>query len=60
MKEQKYFIVLVQDIGEVYEYEFDDLAQAQYLMSIEMLPCSLWECNWKTGSRRQLCSQPAA
>lgn len=60
MKEHVYYIVMVQDIGEVLEYGFDDLAQAQYLMSIEMLPCSLWACNWRTGTREQLCSQPAA
>ncbi len=58
--EQNYYIVMVQDIGEVYEYEFVDLARAEYLMSVERLECSLWECNRKTGLRIQLGQQKAA
>ena len=37
----RYYIVMVQDYGEVYEYEFLDLNKAHYLMSVEQLPCSL-------------------
>ena len=43
------FIVRVQDIGEIYEYGYTTLQAAQYLMSIERLPCSLWVFNQQTG-----------
>ena len=31
----RYYIVEVQDYGEVYEYDFPDLKKAQYLMIFE-------------------------
>ena len=43
------YIVRVQDIGEIYEYGYTTLQAAQYLMSIERLPCSLWVLNQQTG-----------
>lgn len=46
-----YYIVVVQDIGEMLEYEFADLAKAKCLMDVEALPCSLWACYRKTGER---------
>ena len=49
-----YYIVMVQDYGEVYEYEFPDLDKARYLMSVEQLPCSLWECCAHSRQRRML------
>lgn len=56
----RYYIVEVQDYGEVYEYEFPDLKKAQYLMSVEQLPCSLWECNTHSKQRRLLDSKHTA
>ena len=50
----RYYIVMVQDYGEVYEYEFPDLNKARYLMSVEQLPCSLWECCSQSNNRRLL------
>jgi len=58
--EHIYYIVRVHDIGEIYNYEFTDLAKAEYLMSVERLECSLWECNRKTGTRLQLDARKAA
>ena len=58
--EHIYYIVRVHDIGEIYNYEFTDLAKAKYLMSVERLECSLWECNRKTGARLQLDVRKAA
>jgi len=58
--EHIYYIVKVHDIGEILDYEFSDLAKAQYLMSIERLECSLWECNRKTGTRLRLDARKAA
>lgn len=52
----RYYIVMVQDYGEVYEYEFLDLNKAHYLMSVEQLPCSLWECCPHSSNRRLLAS----
>lgn len=56
----RYYIVMVQDYGEVYEYEFPDLDKARYLMSVEQLPCSLWECSSHSSNRRLLDSRNAA
>ena len=53
----RYYIVMVQDYGEVYEYEFPDLDRARYLMSVEQLPCSLWECSPQSSNRRLLDSR---
>lgn len=36
------YIVRVQDIGEVYNYAYHTLEEAQHLMAIENLPYSLW------------------
>lgn len=49
-----YYIVMVQDIGELLEYEYTDYARAVHLMEVEALPCSLWLCNRRTGLRTQL------
>ena len=54
MKEPVYYVVKVHDIGEILNYEFSDLAKAKHLMAVEMLECSLWECNMKTGVRQCL------
>ena len=52
----RYYIVMVQVYGEVYEFEFLDLNKARYLMSVEQLPCSLWECCPHSRNRRLLAS----
>lgn len=52
--DEDYYIVMVQDIGELLEYEYTDYAKAAHLMEAEALPCFLWVCNRKTGMRRQL------
>ena len=52
-----YYIVEVKDYGEVYEYEFPDLKKAQHLMSVEQLPCALWECDLHSQKRRLLDSK---
>ena len=49
-----YYIVMVQDIGELLEYEFSDYAKAAHFMEVEALPCSLWACSYKSGVRIQL------
>lgn len=49
-----YYIVRVHDTGEILEYEFPDLARAERLMSVEMLECSLWQVNCRTGIRLRL------
>ena len=49
-----YYVVRVQDYGEVYEYEFSALEGAHHLMDAERLPCSLWECDLLSGNRRLL------
>lgn len=54
-----YYIVMVQDIGELLEYKFADLAKAQHLVDVEALPCSLWACYLKTGKRVQMDSRMA-
>lgn len=56
----RYYILMVQDYGEVYEYEFPDLDKARYLMSVEQLPCSLWECTCHSSNRRLLDSRNTA
>lgn len=56
----QYYIVIVQDYGEVYEYEFPDLDKARCLMNAEQLPCSLWECNAHSSTRRKLDSRNTA
>ena len=58
--EHIYYIVRVHDIGEIYNYEFTDLAKAEYLMSVERLECSLWECNPQSRNRRLLDSRNSA
>jgi len=52
--EHMYYIVRVHDIGEILEYEFQDLAKAERLMAVEMLECSLWQVNRRTGTRLRL------
>lgn len=42
-------MVKVQDYGEVYEYGCTTLKEAEYLMSVERLPCSLWTRDSDTG-----------
>ena len=46
-----YYIVMVQDIGELLEYEFTDYHKAIHLFETIALPCALWACNRKTGKR---------
>ena len=55
-----YYVVMVQDYGEVYEYEFPELEKARCLMSVERLPCSLWECSPLSCNRRLLDSRNTA
>lgn len=43
------YMVKVQDYGEVYEYGCTTLKEAEYLMSVEHLPCSLWTRDNTTG-----------
>jgi len=52
--EHIFYIVKVHDIGEVYNYEYTDLARAKQLLSGVRLECSLWECDRRTGRRLQL------
>ena len=49
-----YYIVQVQDFGELLEYRYNDHAQARHLMDIEVLPCSLWACCRASDERVQL------
>ena len=44
---------VVREKGEL-NYEFSDRAKAEHLMAVEMLECSLWECDMKTGARQCL------
>lgn len=43
------YMVKVQDYGEVYEYGCTTLKEAEYLMSVERLPCSIWTRDSATG-----------
>lgn len=52
-----YYIVEVQDYGEVYEYAFAELESACGLMAIEQLPCFLWECYVHSGKHQLLDSR---
>ena len=52
--EHIFYIVRVHDIGEILDYEFSELEKAQHLMDVEMLECSLWECDRRTGTRLRL------
>ena len=54
MKDRVYYVVKVHDIGEILNYEFSDRTKAEHLMAVEMLECSLWECDMKTGARQCL------
>ena len=58
--DNRYYIVMVQDYGEVYEYEFPNLEKARYLMSVEQLACSLWECTPLSSQRKLLESKNSA
>ena len=49
--EVDHYIVMVQDIGELLEYEFTDYHKAVHLFETVALPCALWACNRKTGQR---------
>ena len=60
MADTRYYIVKVQDFGEVYEYEYPDLDKARHLMSVEQLPCSLWECSHLSNHRSLLESKAAS
>lgn len=55
----EFFIVMVQDFGEVYEYRYSTLDAAKRFMAIERLPCSLWICSNKDSQRKRLVLQPA-
>ena len=52
--DNEYYIVMVQDIGEVLEYEYDDYDKAAHLMEVESLTCSLWVCSRAMGRRVQI------
>ena len=54
MMNADYYIVQVQDFGELLEYTYDDYAKAHHLMEAEALPCSLWACRRATNERIQL------
>lgn len=58
--DNRYYIVMVQDYGEVYEYEFPNLEKARYLMRVEQLACSLWECTPLSSQRKLLESKNSA
>ena len=60
MMNADYYIVQVQDFGELLEYRYDDYAKAHHLMEAEALPCSLWACRRATDERVQLESRMAA
>lgn len=55
----EYYIVMVQDFGETYEYCYPTLEAAQRFMEIERLLCSLWFCK-ADGTRTQLAVQKAS
>ena len=55
----EFFIVMVQDFGEVYEYRYSTLEAAQRFMEIERLLCSLWFCK-ADGTRTRLAVQKAS
>ena len=55
-----YYVVRVQDYGDVYEDKFSALEGARYLMTVERLPCSLWECDPLSGNRCLLDSRNTA
>ena len=42
MMNADYYIVQVQDFGELLEYRYDDYAKAHHLLVAVVLPCSLW------------------
>ena len=50
----EYYVVVVQDIGELLEYEYTDYEKAVHLMETEALPCSLWVCSRTTERRVQI------
>ena len=50
----EYYVVVVQDIGELLEYEYTDYDKAVHLMEVGALPCSLWVCSRATGRRVQI------
>lgn len=50
------YIVRVQDIGEVYNYAYHTLEEAQHLMAIENLPYSLW-VRKANGEEKELCAE---
>lgn len=52
------YIVRVQDIGEVYNYAYHTLEEAQHLMAIENLPYSLW-VRKANGEEEELCAEGA-
>lgn len=58
--EHIYYVVRVHDIGEILNYEFSDLEKAKYLMSVEQLECSLWQCDRRTGTWLRLDERKAA
>ena len=53
-----YYMVLVQDYGEVYEYPYDSIEAAKGFMGRCSLACTLWECT--SDRRRQLLCEQAA
>lgn len=52
------YIVRVQDIGEVYNYAYHTLEEAQHLMAIENLPYSLW-VRKANGEEEEICAKGA-
>lgn len=55
----EYYIVMVQDFGETYEYRYLTLEAAQRFMEVERLLCSLWFCK-ADGTRTRLAVQKAS
>lgn len=53
-----FYMVLVQDYGEVYEYPYESIEAAQGFMGRCNLACTLWA--YMHGKRQLLCEQAAS
>lgn len=54
-----YYMVLVQDYGEVYEYPYESIEGAQNYMGKCSLACTLWACT-QDQQRMLICEQAAS
>ena len=54
-----YYMVLVQDYGEVYEYPYESIEAAKNYMGKCSLACTLWAC-MQDRQRMLICEQSAS